>query len=149
MAFGRARTKSTAQSSGMSAHVSVSPPDTWVDVDISTSDYARRRRELMEMMTDLRFMGWVLVDLVAHIAHTTSYSAETLIDLPAVVVIGGQSGLCSPSLAVRARLNCMFQRGKAHSSRPSAGYVSNIQSFCLFLIMIKINVPRDSGTCTR
>ncbi|OAX33221.1 hypothetical protein K503DRAFT_804544 [Rhizopogon vinicolor AM-OR11-026] len=55
---------------------SVSPPDTWVDVDISTTDYARRRRELMEMMADLRSMG-----------------ADTLIDLPAVVVIGGQSGL--------------------------------------------------------
>ncbi|OJA21304.1 hypothetical protein AZE42_12672, partial [Rhizopogon vesiculosus] len=47
---------------------SVSPPDTWVDVDISATDYARRRRELMDMMADLRSMG-----------------ADTLIDLPAVV----------------------------------------------------------------
>jgi len=36
---------------------SVSPPETWVEVDISTTDYARRRRELMEMMADLRSMG--------------------------------------------------------------------------------------------
>ncbi|KAG1727762.1 P-loop containing nucleoside triphosphate hydrolase protein [Suillus paluster] len=46
----------------------------WVEVDISSSDYARRRRELMEMMADLRSMG-----------------ADALIDIPSVVVIGGQS----------------------------------------------------------
>jgi hypothetical protein len=36
---------------------SASPPETWEEVDISSSDYARRRRELMEMMADLRSMG--------------------------------------------------------------------------------------------
>ena len=49
----------------------------------------------MDMMADLRDMGWVLSDLIADIllAHAISYSADALIDLPAVVVIGGQSGL--------------------------------------------------------
>ncbi|OJA13651.1 hypothetical protein AZE42_06890 [Rhizopogon vesiculosus] len=59
---------------------------------------ARRRRELMEMMVDLRSMG-----------------ADALIDLPAVVVIGGQSA------------------GKSSLVEAVSG----------------INVPRDSGTCTR
>ncbi|OJA11455.1 hypothetical protein AZE42_08343 [Rhizopogon vesiculosus] len=91
------RRKGTA-SIGLPTPGSVSPPDTWVDVDISTTDYARRRRELMEMMADLRSMG-----------------ADTLIDLPAVVVIGGQSA------------------GKSSLVEAVSG----------------INVPRDSGTCTR
>ncbi|KAG2064867.1 hypothetical protein BDR04DRAFT_1130602 [Suillus decipiens] len=74
----------------------VSPPDT--GVDISSTDYARRRRELMKMMSDLKSMG-----------------AEALIDLPSVVVIGGQSA------------------GKSSLVEAVSG----------------INVPRDSGTCTR
>ncbi|KAG1834946.1 P-loop containing nucleoside triphosphate hydrolase protein [Suillus subluteus] len=80
-----------------SLSVSASPPEPWEEVDISSSDYARRRRELMEMMVDLRSMG-----------------ADALIALPSVVVIGSQSGLCSLVEAVSG-----------------------------------INVPRDSGTCTR
>jgi hypothetical protein len=52
------RTTSIAQSpDGTSVSSSVTPPDTWVEVDISSTDYARRRRELMEMMNDLRSMG--------------------------------------------------------------------------------------------
>ncbi|KAG2044019.1 hypothetical protein BDR03DRAFT_996026 [Suillus americanus] len=75
---------------------SANPPDT--GVDISSTDYARRRRELMKMMSDLKSMG-----------------AEALIDLPSVVVIGGQSA------------------GKSSLVEAVSG----------------INVPRDSGTCTR
>ncbi|KAG2125228.1 P-loop containing nucleoside triphosphate hydrolase protein [Suillus cothurnatus] len=67
-------------------------------VDISSTDYASRRRELMKMMADLKSMG-----------------AEALIDLPSVVVIGGQSA------------------GKSSLVEAVSG----------------INVPRDSGTCTR
>ncbi|KAG1830238.1 P-loop containing nucleoside triphosphate hydrolase protein [Suillus variegatus] len=67
-------------------------------VDISSTDYAHRRRELMKMMADLKSMG-----------------AEALIDLPSVVVIGGQSA------------------GKSSLVEAVSG----------------INVPRDSGTCTR
>ncbi|KAG2036974.1 P-loop containing nucleoside triphosphate hydrolase protein [Suillus americanus] len=77
---------------------SASPPEPWEQVDISSSDYARRRRELMEMMVDLRSMG-----------------ADALIALPSVVVIGGQSA------------------GKSSLVEAVSG----------------INVPRDSGTCTR
>ncbi|KAG1851703.1 P-loop containing nucleoside triphosphate hydrolase protein [Suillus subluteus] len=77
---------------------SVSPPEPWEEVDISSSDYARRRKELMEMMVDLRSMG-----------------ADALIALPSVVVIGGQSA------------------GKSSLVEAVSG----------------INVPRDSGTCTR
>ncbi|KAG1844213.1 P-loop containing nucleoside triphosphate hydrolase protein [Suillus subalutaceus] len=77
---------------------SVNPPEPWEEVDISSSDYARRRRELMEMMVDLRSMG-----------------ADALIALPSVVVIGGQSA------------------GKSSLVEAVSG----------------INVPRDSGTCTR
>ncbi|KAG1844181.1 P-loop containing nucleoside triphosphate hydrolase protein [Suillus subalutaceus] len=77
---------------------SASPPEPWEEVDISSSDYARRRRELMEMMVDLRSMG-----------------ADALIALPCVVVIGGQSA------------------GKSSLVEAVSG----------------INVPRDSGTCTR
>ncbi|KAG1772028.1 P-loop containing nucleoside triphosphate hydrolase protein [Suillus occidentalis] len=75
---------------------SAGPPDT--GIDISTTDYAHRRRELMRMMSDLKSMG-----------------AEALIDLPSVVVIGGQSA------------------GKSSLVEAVSG----------------INVPRDSGTCTR
>ncbi|KIK46797.1 hypothetical protein CY34DRAFT_799955 [Suillus luteus UH-Slu-Lm8-n1] len=75
---------------------SAGPPDT--GIDISTTDYALRRRELMRMMSDLKSMG-----------------AEALIDLPSVVVIGGQSA------------------GKSSLVEAVSG----------------INVPRDSGTCTR
>ena len=92
----RRRATSTAQSSGgTSVPDPTNPPETRVDAGISTTDYARRRRELMDMMADLRDMGWVLSDLIADIllAHAISYSADALIDLPAVVVIGGQSGL--------------------------------------------------------
>ncbi|KAG2355058.1 P-loop containing nucleoside triphosphate hydrolase protein [Suillus spraguei] len=77
---------------------SASPPETWEEVGISSTDYARRRRELMEMMVDLRSMG-----------------ADALIALPSVVVIGGQSA------------------GKSSLVEAVSG----------------INVPRDSGTCTR
>lgn len=75
---------------------SAGPPDT--GIDISSTDYALRRRELMKMMSDLKSMG-----------------AEALIDLPSVVVIGGQSA------------------GKSSLVEAVSG----------------INVPRDSGTCTR
>ncbi|KAG2743383.1 hypothetical protein P692DRAFT_201171206 [Suillus brevipes Sb2] len=77
---------------------SVSPPEVWEEVDISSTDYARRRSELIQMMVDLRSMG-----------------ADALIDLPSVVVIGGQSA------------------GKSSLVEAVSG----------------INVPRDSGTCTR
>lgn len=77
---------------------SASPPEAWEEVGISSSDYARRRRELMEMMADLRSMG-----------------ADAFIALPSVVVIGGQSA------------------GKSSLVEAVSG----------------INVPRDSGTCTR
>ncbi|KAG1775502.1 P-loop containing nucleoside triphosphate hydrolase protein [Suillus placidus] len=76
----------------------VSPPEIWEEVDISSTDYARRRSELIQMMVDLRSMG-----------------ADALIDLPSVVVIGGQSA------------------GKSSLVEAVSG----------------INVPRDSGTCTR
>ncbi|KAG1729547.1 P-loop containing nucleoside triphosphate hydrolase protein [Suillus lakei] len=78
---------------------SLSPPaEIWEEVDISSTDYARRRSELIQMMVDLRSMG-----------------ADALIDLPSVVVIGGQSA------------------GKSSLVEAVSG----------------INVPRDSGTCTR
>ncbi|KAG1834900.1 P-loop containing nucleoside triphosphate hydrolase protein [Suillus variegatus] len=77
---------------------SVSPLEVWEEVDISSTDYARRRSELIQMMADLRSMG-----------------ADALIDLPSVVVIGGQSA------------------GKSSLVEAVSG----------------INVPRDSGTCTR
>ncbi|EIN04160.1 hypothetical protein PUNSTDRAFT_138885 [Punctularia strigosozonata HHB-11173 SS5] len=67
-------------------------------VDISTSAYAQKRKELMELTRDLFSMG-----------------AQTLIDLPRIVVIGGQSA------------------GKSSLVEAVSG----------------INVPRDSGTCTR
>jgi hypothetical protein len=100
---------------------SASPPDP--GIDISSTDYALRRRELMKMMSDLKSMGWVFVYLTAQLTHATSDSAEALIDLPSVVVIGGQSGLWSPPRATTAVLNLLFQRAKAHSSKPSVGYV--------------------------
>ncbi|KAG2365973.1 P-loop containing nucleoside triphosphate hydrolase protein [Suillus spraguei] len=92
----QARTSGDTSPDAISLPGSVSPPDT--GVDISSTDYARRRRELMKMMSDLKSMG-----------------AETLIDLPSVVVIGGQSA------------------GKSSLVEAVSG----------------INVPRDSGTCTR
>ncbi|KAJ7853672.1 P-loop containing nucleoside triphosphate hydrolase protein [Mycena olivaceomarginata] len=65
---------------------------------ISSSDYARRCRELMTLDRDLRALG-----------------ANTLFDLPSITVIGGQSA------------------GKSSLVEAVSG----------------INVPRDSGTCTR
>ncbi|KAG1856026.1 P-loop containing nucleoside triphosphate hydrolase protein [Suillus subalutaceus] len=72
--LGRRQTTSSGHTSPdtMSLPGSASPPD--VGIDISSTDYALRRRELMKMMSDLKSMG-----------------AEALIDLPSVVVIGGQS----------------------------------------------------------
>ncbi|EIN04192.1 hypothetical protein PUNSTDRAFT_146674 [Punctularia strigosozonata HHB-11173 SS5] len=67
-------------------------------VVISTSAYALKRKELMELTRDLFAMG-----------------AQTLIDLPRIAVIGGQSA------------------GKSSLVEAVSG----------------INVPRDSGTCTR
>jgi hypothetical protein len=77
----------------------------------------------MKMMADLKSMGWVFAYLNTQLAHATSDSAEALIDLPSVVVIGGQSGLWSPPLAITVVLNLLFQRAKVHSSKPSVGYV--------------------------
>ncbi|KAG1824557.1 P-loop containing nucleoside triphosphate hydrolase protein [Suillus subaureus] len=96
--LGRRQTTSSGHTSPdtMSLPGSASPPDT--GIDISSTDYALRRRELMKMMSDLKSMG-----------------AEALIDLPSVVVIGGQSA------------------GKSSLVEAVSG----------------INVPRDSGTCTR
>ena len=43
---------------GVSTPSSISSTtSTRVEADISSTDYARRRRELMDMMADLRFMG--------------------------------------------------------------------------------------------
>ncbi|KAF8839209.1 hypothetical protein BDN67DRAFT_1012512 [Paxillus ammoniavirescens] len=78
-----------------------SPPDTddaWDNVDLASTEYARRGKELMRLINDLRSMG-----------------AETMIDLPSIVVIGGQSA------------------GKSSLVEAVSG----------------VNVPRDSGTCTR
>ncbi|KAF9482870.1 hypothetical protein BDN70DRAFT_874459 [Pholiota conissans] len=65
---------------------------------ISSSDYARKCRDLMALNKDLKELG-----------------AETIFDLPRIVVIGGQSS------------------GKSSLVEALSG----------------INVPRDSGTCTR
>ncbi|KAJ7102892.1 P-loop containing nucleoside triphosphate hydrolase protein [Mycena epipterygia] len=65
---------------------------------ISSGDYARRCRELMNLDKDLRALG-----------------ANTFFDLPSITVIGGQSA------------------GKSSLVEAVSG----------------INVPRDSGTCTR
>ncbi|KAF9482868.1 hypothetical protein BDN70DRAFT_379786 [Pholiota conissans] len=65
---------------------------------ISSSDYARKCRDLMALYKDLKELG-----------------AESMFDLPRVVVIGGQSS------------------GKSSLVEAVSG----------------INVPRDSGTCTR
>ncbi|KAF8970895.1 P-loop containing nucleoside triphosphate hydrolase protein [Flammula alnicola] len=71
---------------------------------ISSTDYARKCRDLMELYKDLLDLG-----------------AKTIFDLPRVVVIGGQS------------------TGYVHCNLPSS----------MYLIISQINVPRDSGTCTR
>ncbi|KAG2365972.1 P-loop containing nucleoside triphosphate hydrolase protein [Suillus spraguei] len=68
----RRQATTSGNSNVMSLPGSVSPPGT--GVDISSTEYACRRRGLMKMMSDLKSMG-----------------AETLIDLPSIVVIGGQS----------------------------------------------------------
>ncbi|KIJ57926.1 hypothetical protein HYDPIDRAFT_34673 [Hydnomerulius pinastri MD-312] len=52
-----------------------SPDENWEDLDLSSSEYARRRKELMQLINDLRSMG----------------SEALKIDLPSIVVIGGQS----------------------------------------------------------
>ncbi|KAF8839203.1 hypothetical protein BDN67DRAFT_906031 [Paxillus ammoniavirescens] len=87
----------TSSTSGLERS-SPDPDDTWDDVDLSSTEYARRGKELMRLINDLRSMG-----------------AETMIDLPSIVVIGGQSA------------------GKSSLVEAVSG----------------INVPRDSGTCTR
>ncbi|KAI9568111.1 P-loop containing nucleoside triphosphate hydrolase protein [Boletus coccyginus] len=75
-----------------------SPDDNWETHDLSSSEYARMRREMMQLINDLRSLG-----------------AETMMDLPSIVVIGGQSA------------------GKSSLVEAVSG----------------VNVPRDSGTCTR
>ncbi|KIK91551.1 hypothetical protein PAXRUDRAFT_830752 [Paxillus rubicundulus Ve08.2h10] len=87
----------TSSTSGLERS-SPDPDETWDDVDLSSTEYARRGKELMRLINDLRSMG-----------------AETMIDLPSIVVIGGQSA------------------GKSSLVEAVSG----------------VNVPRDSGTCTR
>ncbi|KAJ7609630.1 P-loop containing nucleoside triphosphate hydrolase protein [Roridomyces roridus] len=76
----------------------VDAPDARENSAISSSDYARRRRELMALYRDLRALG-----------------ANAFLDVPNITVIGGQSA------------------GKSSLVEAVSG----------------INVPRDSGTCTR
>ncbi|KAH7908747.1 P-loop containing nucleoside triphosphate hydrolase protein [Hygrophoropsis aurantiaca] len=76
------------------------PPsaDTGDEANVSSSEYARRGKELMSLLNDLRTTG-----------------ANVYLEIPAIVVIGGQSA------------------GKSSLVEAVSG----------------INVPRDSGTCTR
>ncbi|KAF9482869.1 hypothetical protein BDN70DRAFT_874456 [Pholiota conissans] len=83
---------STSSASSTSSHIPVDAQT------ISSSDYARKCRDLMSLYRDLLDLG-----------------AQTMFDLPRVVVIGGQSS------------------GKSSLVEAVSG----------------INVPRDSGTCTR
>ncbi|KAH0834801.1 P-loop containing nucleoside triphosphate hydrolase protein [Lanmaoa asiatica] len=91
----RMRRPTTNSSTSVATGRQSSPDDNWVTLDLSSTEYARTRRELMQLISDLR--------------------AETLIDLPSIVVIGGQSA------------------GKSSLVEAVSG----------------VNVPRDSGTCTR
>jgi len=60
----RGKRRQISSSGGTSPDtMSTNPPD--MGVDISSTDYASRRRELMKMMADLKSMGCVFVDLTA------------------------------------------------------------------------------------
>ena len=80
--------------------------------------------------------------MIANIAHDTSYSADALIDLPAVVVIGGQSGMWPPSLVATSDFNLMFQRERAPLSRLSVGYVGDNCPFVHFFNTNKDQCPK-------
>ncbi|KAG6379656.1 P-loop containing nucleoside triphosphate hydrolase protein [Boletus reticuloceps] len=101
-----ARQSTTTTTSAISSATGASSPpdDNWETLDLSSSEYARRRREMMQLINDLRSLGQVIYEF-----------AETLMDLPSIVVIGGQSA------------------GKSSLVEAVSG----------------VNVPRDSGTCTR
>ncbi|KAF8434537.1 P-loop containing nucleoside triphosphate hydrolase protein [Boletus edulis BED1] len=92
-----ARQSTTTSATSSATETSSPPDDPWEPLDLSSSEYARRRREMMQLINDLRSLG------------------QTLMDLPSIVVIGGQSA------------------GKSSLVEAVSG----------------VNVPRDSGTCTR
>ncbi|KAJ7609650.1 P-loop containing nucleoside triphosphate hydrolase protein [Roridomyces roridus] len=92
----------------------VDAPDARENSAISSSDYARRRRELMALYRDLRALGFMPVRHVA-VSLTFPCRANAFLDVPNITVIGGQSA------------------GKSSLVEAVSG----------------INVPRDSGTCTR
>ncbi|KAJ7140089.1 P-loop containing nucleoside triphosphate hydrolase protein [Mycena crocata] len=92
------RTNGTANRTATTSGNSSGSSNTVTPTAISSSDYARRCKELMTLDRDLRALG-----------------ANTFFDLPSITVIGGQSA------------------GKSSLVEAVSG----------------INVPRDSGTCTR
>ncbi|KAG9311765.1 P-loop containing nucleoside triphosphate hydrolase protein [Chiua virens] len=92
------RKRASSHSSSTSTGMQTPPDDIWGDLDLSSTEYARKRRELMQLINDLRSLG-----------------ADTMISLPSIVVIGSQSA------------------GKSSLVEAVSG----------------VNVPRDSGTCTR
>ena len=53
------RRQSTTNSSTSLATERHSSPEDWQEVDLSSTEYARRRKELMQLISDLRSMGQV------------------------------------------------------------------------------------------
>jgi hypothetical protein len=60
--------------------------------DISASEYARKCKELMELQRSLRQLGYVSVLFLRVRYLPRFFRADSLIDLPRIAVIGGQSG---------------------------------------------------------
>ncbi len=73
--------------------VSQADQDTTVPTgDISSSDYAKRTRLLIKLITDLRALGYARYYLFASIHHSYCFArAEADFDLPRIAVIGNQS----------------------------------------------------------
>lgn len=52
-------TNSSTSDSVATTERNPSPEDNWEEIDLSSTEYARRRKELMQLINDLRSVGQV------------------------------------------------------------------------------------------
>ena len=90
------RNRTGSQRQGSISSTGITPPlqNAASMVGISSTEYSRKCRELMELYRDLVALGLVTpLPCTSHLADISARRAKTIFDLPRVVVIGGQSSM--------------------------------------------------------
>jgi hypothetical protein len=132
----------------------IPPPLDGVDTTIASTDYAQKCREIMDLYRDLRNLGYdILFTFTVLFYHLNRCvrSVHTSFDLPRVVVIGGQSSK-RPEIVSYATSLTVIAGGKSSLVEAVSGVSIPIilpGALLILFLQKKINVPRDSGTCTR